>query len=137
MVAAVLILAVTSDSADFTINWNEPDSIKQYVCEVYDKEIVPSDFIVEVIDRESSFIIVPSSCKNQVGLMQITPACAEAMGYDFQDVAKYPWLNIECGVKYLILCYEKAKGNLHEAYEYYNRGLWWYEVEAKKDSTGK
>jgi hypothetical protein len=55
------------------------------------------------------------------------------MGYAYKDVVEYPWINIECGVRFLRLCYKKAHGNQAAAYEYYNRGLWWKTVE--RDST--
>lgn len=138
MATALILLTVAIVTAQFPVmNWRDKEAIKRYVTTIYANQEVPVSYILYVINRESSYRIVPSKSKSQVGLMQITPGCAASMGYNFDAVMKYPWINIECGVKYLTLCYRKAKGNLSETYRYYNRGLWWREVEAKKHSTRK
>ncbi len=111
------------------LDWSQKETVENYVYYSYGKNEF-SKLILEVIKKESSGNVNARNGENQVGLMQITPICAKEMNYKFDDVRKYPWINIKCGVAYLLLCYNKASKDKKKAYKYYNKGLY-YELRKR------
>lgn len=105
-----------------SVDWYNPTEIIHYVETVYGEF---GKFINWVIKKESSFNPFARN-GNFVGLMQMGPAASKAVGYDYNDVKTYPWINIEAGAKYLqTYCLPKANGNQKEAYRRYNLGPWY------------
>ena len=86
---------------------------------------VPAAFIHRVVKRESNY---NSSAKggSALGLMQIKHATARGMGYKGDAAGLYdPETNLRYGVAYLAGAYRAAKGDLDQAYRYYNRGYYY------------
>ncbi len=107
------------------VDWNNPTEIAQYVRSTYGRL---GNFLNEVITKESGYNI--HACNgNFVGLMQMGPAASRAVGYRYQDVKKYPWINLEAGTAYIkTYCLPNANGDLQEAYKRYNLGPWYDKI---------
>jgi len=84
-----------------------------------EKYNIDSDFIKAIIKQESGFNTKATSKKGAMGLMQLMPKTAEALGV----VDAYnPSQNIEGGVKYLRQMLDKYDNNLEMALAAYNAG---------------
>jgi len=84
---------------------------------------LPSDLVKALITVESSW---HSQAYNgsSVGLMQITPATAKALGYNGSSKSLFdPETNIALGVRYLAQAYELADGDLCGTIARYQSGL--------------
>ncbi len=84
-----------------------------------EKYNVDSDFIKAIIKQESGFNTKATSKKGAMGLMQLMPKTAEALGV---IDAYNPSQNIEGGVKYLRQMLDKYDNNLEMALAAYNAG---------------
>ena len=83
-----------------------------------DKYGLPRRLVRSVISRESDFQPQVVSPKGAIGLMQLTPATAEALGADPRDPAQ----NVDAGTRYLRDLLEKYDGGLWHALAAYNAG---------------
>lgn len=86
---------------------------------------VPASFVHAVVKRESNYN-PNAKGGSALGLMQIKHATAKALGYTGDAAGLYdPETNLRYGVAYLAGAYRTAQGNLHQAYQYYNRGYYY------------
>ncbi|GJD37526.1 lytic transglycosylase domain-containing protein [Methylobacterium aerolatum] len=86
---------------------------------------VPASFVHAVVKRESNYN-PNAKGGSALGLMQIKHATARSLGYQGDAAGLYdPATNLRYGVAYLAGAYRTAQGNLHQAYQYYNRGYYY------------
>ncbi|WP_132251492.1 transglycosylase SLT domain-containing protein [Methylobacterium segetis] len=86
---------------------------------------VPASFVHQVVKRESNYN-PNAKGGSALGLMQIKHATARGLGYRGDASGLYdPKVNLRYGVAYLAGAYRTAKGNLAQAYHYYNRGYYY------------
>ncbi len=86
---------------------------------------VPASFVHAVVKRESNYN-PNAKGGSALGLMQIKHATARSLGYTGDAAGLYdPETNLRYGVAYLAGAYRTAQGNLHQAYQYYNRGYYY------------
>ncbi|VUF13373.1 lytic transglycosylase domain-containing protein [Methylobacterium dankookense] len=86
---------------------------------------VPASFIHAVVKRESNYN-PRAKGGSALGLMQIKHATAKGLGYTGDAAGLYdPETNLRYGVAYLAGAYKTARGNLTQAYTYYNRGYYY------------
>jgi len=83
-----------------------------------DKYGLPRQLVRSVISNESDFQPRAVSPKGAIGLMQLMPATAEALGADPHDPAQ----NVDAGTRYLRDLLEKYDGGLWHALAAYNAG---------------
>src|ERR1039457_5251601 len=83
-----------------------------------DKYGRPRRLVRSVISKESDFQPQEVSPKGAIGLMQLMPATAEALGADPRDPAQ----NVDAGTRYLRDLLEKYDGGLWHALAAYNAG---------------
>jgi soluble lytic murein transglycosylase-like protein len=83
-----------------------------------DKYGLPRRLVRSVISAESDFQPQAVSPKGAIGLMQLMPATAEALGADPRDPAQ----NVDAGTRYLRDLLEKYDGGLWHALAAYNAG---------------
>ena len=84
---------------------------------------LPSDLVKALITIESSWRRDAHN-GSSVGLMQITPATAKALGYSGSSTSLFdPETNIALGVRYLAQAYELADGDLCGTVARYQSGL--------------
>jgi soluble lytic murein transglycosylase-like protein len=83
-----------------------------------DKYGLPRRLVRSVIATESDFQPLAVSPKGAIGLMQLMPATAEALGADPRDPAQ----NVDAGTRYLRDLLEKYNGALWHALAAYNAG---------------
>jgi soluble lytic murein transglycosylase-like protein len=83
-----------------------------------DKYGLPRRLVRSVMLRESDFQPGAVSPKGAIGLMQLMPATAEALGADPRDPAQ----NVDAGTRYLRDLLEKYDGGLWHALAAYNAG---------------
>ncbi|MCJ2130250.1 transglycosylase SLT domain-containing protein [Methylobacterium sp. E-045] len=86
---------------------------------------VPASFVHQVVKRESNYN--PNARGGSaLGLMQIKHATARGLGYRGDAAGLYdPKINLRYGIAYLAGAYRTARGNIHQAYTYYNRGYYY------------
>jgi soluble lytic murein transglycosylase-like protein len=83
-----------------------------------DKYGLPRRLVRSVISKESDFQPQAVSPKGAIGLMQLMPATAQALGADPRDPAQ----NVDAGTRYLRDLLEKYDGGLWHALAAYNAG---------------
>jgi soluble lytic murein transglycosylase-like protein len=83
-----------------------------------DKYGLPRQLVRSVISNESDYQPRAVSPKGAIGLMQLMPATAEALGADPRDLAQ----NVDAGTRYLRDLLEKYDGGLWHALAAYNAG---------------
>jgi len=83
-----------------------------------DKYGLPRRLVRSVISTESGFQPRVVSPKGAIGLMQLMPATAEALGADPRDPAQ----NVDAGTRYLRDLLQKYHGGLWHALAAYNAG---------------
>lgn len=86
---------------------------------------VPAAFVHRVVKRESNYN--PNARGGSaLGLMQIKHATARGLGYRGDAAGLYdPETNLKYGIAYLAGAYRAARGDLDQAYRYYNRGYYY------------
>ncbi|GJE56062.1 MULTISPECIES: transglycosylase SLT domain-containing protein [Methylobacterium] len=86
---------------------------------------VPAAFVHRVVKRESNYN-PRARGGSALGLMQIKHATARGMGYTGDASGLYdPETNLKYGIAYLATAYRLAKGDIDQAYRYYNRGFYY------------
>ncbi|MCE4224815.1 transglycosylase SLT domain-containing protein [Methylobacterium sp. C25] len=86
---------------------------------------VPAAFVHRVVKRESNYN-PRAKGGSALGLMQIKHATARGMGYKGDAAGLYdPETNLKYGIAYLASAYRLAKGDLDQAYRYYNKGFYY------------
>ena len=86
---------------------------------------LPSSFVHQVVKRESNYN-PNAKGGSALGLMQIKHATARGMGYGGDAAGLYdPQTNLRYGIAYLAGAYKAAKGDLIQAYNYYNKGYYY------------
>jgi hypothetical protein len=101
------------------------DNIDALITEHARANKVPAEFVHRVVKRESNY---NSRAKggSALGLMQIKHATARGLGYGGDAAGLYdPDTNLKYGIAYLAGAYRAAKGDLDQAYRYYNRGYYY------------
>jgi soluble lytic murein transglycosylase-like protein len=83
-----------------------------------DKYGLPRRLVRSVISTESNFQPQAVSPKGAIGLMQLVPSTAQALGADPRDPAQ----NVDAGTRYLRDLLEKYDGGLWHALAAYNAG---------------
>jgi soluble lytic murein transglycosylase-like protein len=83
-----------------------------------DKYGLPRRLVRSVIATESDFQPQAVSPKGAIGLMQLMPATAQALGADPRDPAQ----NVDAGTRYLRYLLERYEGGLWRALAAYNAG---------------
>jgi soluble lytic murein transglycosylase-like protein len=97
----------------------EPVNLPAMVRDVASRERIRPELLMEVVRRESAFDPCAVSSKGAMGLMQLMPATASAMGV--KDPFE-PGQNLTAGAKYLGSLLERYAGDLRLALGAYNAG---------------
>ncbi|GJD70288.1 transglycosylase SLT domain-containing protein [Methylobacterium gnaphalii] len=86
---------------------------------------LPAAFVHRVVKRESNYN-PRAKGGSALGLMQIKHATARGMGYKGDAAGLYdPETNLKYGIAYLATAYRLARGDLDQAYRYYNKGFYY------------
>jgi hypothetical protein len=129
----VLSLIIQAEGQIFVvpnINPNDKNQIIEYVNKTYPD--YPNE-ILKTIEKESSFRPNAQNPKSAAfGFMGIMPDCSWDLGYAFDLVRDYWYINIHVGYLYLEKCLKKANYDYEQAYLYYSRGLNYKNVENEK-----
>jgi len=88
------------------------------VYEVSTKYSISPVILLSIIKEESDFDMYAVSKAGAKGLMQVMPI-HNIYNKDLFD----PYVNIDLGTKYFLICYKLAKGNYNEALRMYNAGI--------------
>jgi soluble lytic murein transglycosylase-like protein len=70
---------------------------------------IPEGIFLGLIESESSWNPDAISLKGAIGLTQVLPATARMLGYDPQELARNPLLQLEVGCRYLSEMYNMFK----------------------------
>lgn len=101
------------------------DNIDALIAEHARANKVPAAFVHRVVKRESNYN-ARAKGGSALGLMQIKHATARGLGYSGDAAGLYdPDTNLKYGIAYLAGAYRAAKGDLEQAYRYYNRGYYY------------
>ena len=101
------------------------DNIDALIAEHARTNKVPAEFVHRVVKRESNYN-ARAKGGSALGLMQIKHATARGLGYSGDAAGLYdPDTNLKYGIAYLAGAYRAAKGDLEQAYRYYNRGYYY------------
>lgn len=113
---AVLATAFTISAANA--------NVKEMVRKEARAQGVPEHLALSIARVESNFRCNAVGRAGERGVMQIKPRTAKGVGYKGSPQGLNNCaVGIRYGMKYLKLAHRKAKGNLHLAATYYNRGL--------------
>ncbi|MBZ5724016.1 MAG: lytic transglycosylase domain-containing protein [Acidobacteriia bacterium] len=93
-------------------------SFEQLADAAADKYSLPRKLVRSVIAAESGFRQQAVSAKGAIGLMQLMPSTAEAMGANPRDPAQ----NVDAGTRYLRNLLDRYHGGLWHALAAYNAG---------------
>ncbi|KQP41372.1 lytic transglycosylase [Methylobacterium sp. Leaf104] len=86
---------------------------------------VPLSFVHQVVKRESNYN-PNAKGGSALGLMQIKHATAKGLGYQGDAAGLFdPRVNLRYGIAYLAGAYRAAKGDIAQAYAFYNRGYYY------------
>lgn len=111
------------------------DNIDALIAEQARAHKVPEAFIHRVVKRESNYN-ARAKGGSALGLMQIKHATARGLGYTGDAAGLYdPATNLKYGIAYLAGAYKAAKGDLEQAYRYYNRGYYYAAKRLGIDAT--
>lgn len=125
----VALLAVAAPASAFAQSNAARDNIDALIEMQAKANKVPAAFVHKVVKRESNYN-PRAKGGSALGLMQIKHATARGLGYKGDAAGLYdPETNLKYGIAYLATAYRLAKGDLDQAYRYYNRG---YYYAAKK-----
>ena len=101
------------------------DNINALIEEQAKENGLPPHFVHQVVKRESNYN-PNAKGGSALGLMQIKHATARGMGYKGDAAGLYDVkTNLRYGIAYLAGAYRTAKGDLIQAYTYYNRGYYY------------
>lgn len=84
---------------------------------------IPSGLLSSLISKESSGDASARSKANAIGLTQVLPSTLVDMGYDEQQVANDPKLQIQAGAQYLSQMLKATNGDVGRALTAYHSGL--------------
>ncbi|MCJ2029252.1 transglycosylase SLT domain-containing protein [Methylobacterium sp. J-043] len=111
------------------------DNIDALIAEQARANKVPEAFVHRVVKRESNYN-ARAKGGSALGLMQIKHATARGLGYTGDAAGLYnPETNLKYGIAYLAGAYRAAKGDLEQAYRYYNRGYYYAAKRLGIDAT--
>ncbi|KQO91664.1 lytic transglycosylase [Methylobacterium sp. Leaf90] len=111
------------------------DNIDALIAEQARANKVPEAFVHRVVKRESNYN-ARAKGGSALGLMQIKHATARGLGYTGDAAGLYnPEINLKYGIAYLAGAYRAAKGDLEQAYRYYNRGYYYAAKRLGIDAT--
>ena len=111
------------------------DNIDALIAEQARANKVPEAFVHRVVKRESNYN-ARAKGGSALGLMQIKHATARGLGYTGDAAGLYdPATNLKYGIAYLAGAYKAAKGDLEQAYRYYNRGYYYAAKRLGIDAT--
>ncbi|MFH0989923.1 MAG: lytic transglycosylase domain-containing protein [bacterium] len=129
IVLSLLLLTSAVSPADQTLHLNALSSEDQ-LCLFIASRARHYEFdlsiIHKMIDIESMWNAETTSSEGAVGLMQVMLSTAkDVLGKKCLtgETLKDPFLNVECGIKYLAQLRKYFKGNLMLALTSYNRGI--------------
>ena len=121
LLAALLVAAVPAPA----FAQEARDNIDALIAEHARANKVPEAFVHRVVKRESNYN-ARAKGGSALGLMQIKHATARGLGYSGDAAGLYdPDTNLKYGIAYLAGAYRAAKGDLEQAYRYYNRGYYY------------
>ncbi|MBB5765075.1 transglycosylase SLT domain-containing protein [Methylorubrum rhodesianum] len=111
------------------------DNIDALIAEQARANKVPEAFVHRVVKRESNYN-ARAKGGSALGLMQIKHATARGLGYTGDAAGLFdPETNLKYGIAYLAGAYRAAKGDLEQAYRYYNRGYYYAAKRLGIDAT--
>lgn len=111
------------------------DNIDALIAEQARANKVPEAFVHRVVKRESNYN-ARARGGSALGLMQIKHATARGLGYTGDAAGLFdPETNLKYGIAYLAGAYRAAKGDLEQAYRYYNRGYYYAAKRLGIDAT--
>lgn len=111
------------------------DNIDALIAEQARANKVPESFVHRVVKRESNYN-ARAKGGSALGLMQIKHATARGLGYTGDAAGLFdPETNLKYGIAYLAGAYRAAKGDLEQAYRYYNRGYYYAAKRLGIDAT--
>ena len=111
------------------------DNIDALIAEQAQANKVPESFVHRVVKRESNYN-ARAKGGSALGLMQIKHATARGLGYTGDAAGLFdPETNLKYGIAYLAGAYRAAKGDLEQAYRYYNRGYYYAAKRLGIDAT--
>ena len=123
MLAAAVPAPVLAQAAQGSVAGR--DNIDALIAEHARANKVPAAFVHRVVKRESNYN-ARAKGGSALGLMQIKHATARGLGYSGDAAGLYdPDTNLKYGIAYLAGAYRAAKGDLDQAYRYYNRGYYY------------
>ena len=131
LLAALLAAAPASAFAQVAAR----DNIDALIAEQARANKVPEAFVHRVVKRESNYN-ARAKGGSALGLMQIKHATARGLGYTGDAAGLFdPETNLKYGIAYLAGAYRAAKGDLEQAYRYYNRGYYYAAKRLGIDAT--
>jgi hypothetical protein len=133
LVLAAMIAAVPATA--FAQGNGPHDNIDALIEQQSKVNKIPASFVHRVVKRESNYN-PRAKGGSALGLMQIKHATARGMGYKGDAAGLYdPETNLKYGIAYLATAYRLAKGDLDQAYRYYNRGFYYAAKRLGIDAT--
>ncbi|MEH3119880.1 MAG: transglycosylase SLT domain-containing protein [Methylorubrum populi] len=131
LAAAVPATALAQEAAQEAAR----DNIDALIAEQARANKVPEAFVHRVVKRESNYN-ARAKGGSALGLMQIKHATARGLGYTGDAAGLYdPATNLKYGIAYLAGAYRAARGDLEQAYRYYNRGYYYAAKRLGIDAT--
>ncbi|MBB2962512.1 transglycosylase SLT domain-containing protein [Methylobacterium sp. R2-1] len=131
LLAALLVAAPASAFAQEAAR----DNIDALIAEQARANKVPEAFVHRVVKRESNYN-ARAKGGSALGLMQIKHATARGLGYTGDAAGLFdPETNLKYGIAYLAGAYRAARGDLEQAYRYYNRGYYYAAKRLGIDAT--
>ncbi|GJD83884.1 transglycosylase SLT domain-containing protein [Methylobacterium haplocladii] len=126
LAAEILVATVAAVPVPAFAQGNGPhDNIDALIEQQAKANKVPAAFVHKVVKRESNYN-PRAKGGSALGLMQIKHATARGMGYTGDASGLYdPETNLKYGIAYLATAYRLAKGDIDQAYRYYNRGFYY------------
>ncbi len=125
LAARILFATIAAVPAAAVAQGGPHDNIDALIEQQAKANKVPSALVHKVVKRESNYN-PRARGGSALGLMQIKHATARGMGYTGEASGLYdPETNLKYGIAYLATAYRLAKGDVDQAYRYYNRGFYY------------
>ncbi len=102
----------------FISNQTSYDELKDIIDKYADKYNIDQELIRAMIQVESGWHVDAISNKGAIGLMQLMPKTAAALGVDPND----PVQNLEGGIRYISDLTDRYRGDVEKALAAYNAG---------------